>query len=57
MTYVYVTAFDVPPLVATVTLAAPGRPAGAVTVSEVAEAAVTVAAFAPNLTVSSYAVG
>ena len=43
VTYVYVTAFDVPPLVATVTLTAPAAPAGAVTVSEVADAAVTVA--------------
>ena len=55
-TYVYVTAFDVPPIVVTVTLSAPAVPAGAVTVSEVVDAAVTVAVLAPNLTVSADAV-
>ncbi len=53
--YVYVTAFDVPLTVATVTLTVP-EPAGAVTVSEVADADVTVAAELPKSTVSADAV-
>ncbi len=56
VTYVYVAAFDVPPAVVTVTLAAPAEPAGVVTVSDVAEAAVTVALELPNATASPDAV-
>ncbi len=56
VTYVYVAAFDVPPDVVTVTLTAPAAPAGAVTVSDVVDAAVTVAAVEPKSTVSPDAV-
>ncbi len=55
-TYVYVAEFDVPPVVVTVTLAAPAAPAGAVTVSDVADAEVTVALELPNATASPDAV-
>ena len=47
----YVAAFDVPLTVVSVTFTAPAAPAGAVTVSDVALAAVTVAAFEPKSTV------
>ncbi len=54
--YVNVAALDVPPLVVTVTTTAPAEPGGVVTVSDVVEAAVTVALFAPNVTMSPEAV-
>ncbi len=47
----YETPFDVPLAVVSVTLTAPADPAGAVTVSDVALAAVTVAALDPKSTV------